>query len=69
MVCFFFGRPAPGYHRQDMGALYCVGYGGYSWSSPFCSTNGMHLGFDVAGLNPGSASSRAYGFQLRCLSE
>ena len=32
-------------------------------------TNGMHLSFNVTWLYPSGADSRAYGFQLRCLSE
>ncbi|WP_300646620.1 hypothetical protein [uncultured Rikenella sp.] len=46
-----------------------VGLSGYSWSSAVSGTNGMHLGFNVGWLGPSSAGRRAYGFQLRCLSE
>ncbi|WP_294596478.1 hypothetical protein [uncultured Rikenella sp.] len=42
---------------------------GYSWSSTARGTNGMNLRFDMTWLNPCNADSRAYGFQLRCLSE
>ncbi|WP_297830103.1 hypothetical protein [uncultured Rikenella sp.] len=61
--------PAPGYRRRDTGALSTVGGNGYSWSSAVGGTNGMYLFFSVTYLNPSSATSRAYGYQLRCLSE
>ena len=61
--------PAPGYRSRDTGALGSVGYYGYSWGSTFDGNNGMYLDFTVTGLGPSSTTSRAYGFQLRCLSE
>ncbi|WP_297628192.1 hypothetical protein [uncultured Rikenella sp.] len=61
--------PAPGYRHRDTGALGNVGNYGYSWSSTVSGTNGMDLGFSVTWLYPSYADLRAYGFQLRCLSE
>ncbi|WP_294592767.1 hypothetical protein [uncultured Rikenella sp.] len=65
--------PAPGFrdagNNGRLGALTDVGNYGYSWASTVGGTNGMHLGFSVAWLNPSTAYYRAYGFQLRCLSE
>ncbi|WP_294599280.1 hypothetical protein [uncultured Rikenella sp.] len=61
--------PAPGFRRRDTGALGHVGSYGYSWSSTVSSINGMHLDFGVTWLDPSHANTRAYGFQLRCLSE
>ena len=63
------GGLAPGYRSRDTGALNGVGSNGYSWASTVSGTNGMYLGFDVTWLHPSNAGSRAYGFQLRCLSE
>ncbi|WP_294596542.1 hypothetical protein [uncultured Rikenella sp.] len=60
---------APGFHRRDTGALGNVGHSGCNWSSTVSSTYGMGLSFDVTWLDPSYANSRAYGFQLRCLSE
>ena len=47
------------------------GYGnyGYSWSSTVGDINGLYLGFLATGLFSTYANSRAYSFQLRCLSE
>ncbi|WP_300829057.1 hypothetical protein [uncultured Rikenella sp.] len=46
-----------------------VGNHGFSWSSTVSGTNGMYLNFFVTWLGPSSAYYRAYGFQLRCLSD
>ncbi|WP_304709319.1 hypothetical protein [uncultured Rikenella sp.] len=46
-----------------------VGLDGYSWASTVSGTNGMSLAFNVTELYPSGAYNRAYGFQLRCLSE
>ncbi len=62
-------NPAPGYRGHTSGALGHVGYEGYSWSSIARGTNGMYLGFNVTWLSSGNEVSRAYDFQLRCLSE
>ncbi|WP_299456582.1 hypothetical protein [uncultured Rikenella sp.] len=48
--------------------MYVANYG-CSWASTASSIHGMYLSFHVAGLNPSNANSRAYGLQLRCLSE
>ncbi|WP_304708320.1 hypothetical protein [uncultured Rikenella sp.] len=61
--------PAPGYRRRDTGALLSVGNDGYSWTSTVTDTDGMRLGFSVTWFDSSSTGSRAYGFQLRCLSE
>ncbi|WP_297832457.1 hypothetical protein [uncultured Rikenella sp.] len=61
--------PAPGYRHRDTGALWNVGSLGYSWASTVSGANGMTLNFYVAWLYPSNAGNRAYGFQLRCLSE
>ena len=65
--------PAPGFRNNASGALYYVGHSGYSWSSTSYDSDdhypGMYLNFSVTYLNPSHASNRAYGFQLRCLSE
>ncbi|WP_294597943.1 hypothetical protein [uncultured Rikenella sp.] len=50
-----------------------VGNHGYSWSSASYASvdhyRGMYLNFNATALYPSNADSRAYGFQLRCLSE
>ena len=60
---------APGYRHRDTGALWNVGNSGYSWGSTFDGNNGMHLSFRATWLHPNDSYHRAYGFQLRCLSE
>ncbi|WP_300852107.1 hypothetical protein [uncultured Rikenella sp.] len=49
--------------------LASVGSDGFGYSSSRSDNNGVSLGFSVTGLNPCYAYVRAYGFQLRCLSE
>ncbi|WP_294601039.1 hypothetical protein [uncultured Rikenella sp.] len=61
--------PAPGYRHRDTGALGSGDSGGYNWSSTVSGINGVHLHFGVAWLVPSNANDRAFGFQLRCLSE
>jgi len=61
--------PAPGYRHPHFGPLHAVGHDGYSWASMVSGTLGVFVGFYAQGLNPSSANSRAYGIQLRCLSE
>ena len=58
-----------GYRSNTSGALYGVGYGGYSWSSTVAASgyNAHYLYFYTQGLNPTSTYSRAYGLQVRCL--
>ncbi len=47
-----------------------VGNNGYSWSASTRGIYGQDLLFKVTWLYPSFANdSRAYGFQLRCLSE
>ncbi|WP_304708239.1 hypothetical protein [uncultured Rikenella sp.] len=46
-----------------------VGSYSSSWASTVSGTNGMGLGFLSQGLYTGSSDGRAYGLQLRCLSE
>ncbi|WP_304708282.1 hypothetical protein [uncultured Rikenella sp.] len=46
-----------------------IGEGGYSWASTVRGTFGMNLDFHMTGLSPSHAYCRAYGRQLRCLSE
>nr|WP_294594280.1 hypothetical protein [uncultured Rikenella sp.] len=62
-------RVAPGFRGRSEGAIGGAGDYGYSWSYPFLDTHGMFLGIGTVWLNPGSADYRAYGYQLRCLSE
>ncbi|WP_294601132.1 hypothetical protein [uncultured Rikenella sp.] len=45
------------------------GRNGYSWSSSVSGTHGMDLDFYAIALCPDYATNRAYGLQLRCLSE
>ncbi|WP_294599226.1 hypothetical protein [uncultured Rikenella sp.] len=52
-----------------MGALNLAGGHGASWASTANGTNGFYLYFHPTILNPGRMIYRAYGFQLRCLSE
>ncbi|WP_297830855.1 hypothetical protein [uncultured Rikenella sp.] len=52
-----------------MGTPASVSGNGYSWASTVSDTDGMHLSFSMAWLDPCTANSRGYSFQLRCLSE
>ncbi|WP_294601234.1 hypothetical protein [uncultured Rikenella sp.] len=61
--------PAPGYRSATSGDPVHVGNAGYSWSSTVSGADGMHLWFSAQGLDPSNTNSRAYGRQLRCLSE
>ncbi len=69
----FPASPAPGYrdagNNGRLGALAHVGNYGFGYSSSVSGSTGVYLNFDVAHLYPSYASSRAFGFQLRCLSE
>jgi len=66
-------HPAPGcrdagnYHLN--GALWIIGYYGYSWSSSTRETKGIYLHFGTQEFNPNDATPRANGLPLRCLSE
>ncbi|WP_300730420.1 hypothetical protein [uncultured Rikenella sp.] len=56
-----------------MGALGGCGTGGYSRSSTSYDAGdhylGVYLNFGATWFGPSTAAQRAYGFQLRCLSE
>ncbi len=60
---------APGYRERTNGALSGIGYYGYSWASTVNDIHSIYLGLSVTWLNTSYSNSRAYGFQLRCLSE
>ncbi len=61
--------PAPGCRERADGAPGNVGLHGFSYSSSVSGSSGVYLGFHVTGLAPSDAYYRAYGLQLRCLSE
>ncbi|WP_300828453.1 hypothetical protein [uncultured Rikenella sp.] len=61
--------PAPGNRASDTGILWGFGNHGYSWSSTCNRSVGVFLNFGTQYLNSSAANGRAYGFQLRCLSE
>ena len=63
------GSAAPGFRSLASGGLSYVGNGGFSYSSSVSGSNGVYLNFYVTYLYPSHAFSRAYGLQLRCLSE
>ncbi len=62
-------NPAPGDRLHNSGALFYIGNYGFSYSSSELGNNGMFLCFNMTSLNPSDATRRAYGLQLRCLSE
>ncbi len=49
--------------------LAAIGRESYGWASTVSSLYGMKLGFSVTWLDPSLTDGRAYGYQLRCLSE
>ncbi|WP_299456647.1 hypothetical protein [uncultured Rikenella sp.] len=61
--------PAPGFREKSNGELVSIDNGGFSYSSSVGGNHGMSLNFSVTYLYPSSSDYRAYGFQLRCLSE
>ncbi|WP_299458205.1 hypothetical protein [uncultured Rikenella sp.] len=61
--------PAPGYRHRATGALNSTGNDGYSWSSATNEIYCLDLGFGITWLDPCYVYGRAFGFQLRCLSE
>ena len=65
----FCQSPAPGYRFNHTGVAGVIGHFGYGWTSTIRDPYGMFLGFSTTILNPCAADGRAYGFQLRCLSE
>ncbi|WP_294600292.1 hypothetical protein [uncultured Rikenella sp.] len=66
-------HPAPGYRDAGLsgriGDPGDVGSSGYSWTSAVSDILGRFLWFDTKALGTSHANRRAYGFQLRCLSE
>jgi hypothetical protein len=60
--------PATGYLSSGTGAM-AVGSSGYYWSSTFSGTNADRLNVTYGSIIPSSASSRANGFNVRCLQE
>ncbi|WP_294600755.1 hypothetical protein [uncultured Rikenella sp.] len=62
-------HPAPGYRIASTGTLDGFGYSGYNWSSTTSGTFGIFLDIYPNGFNASSTDTRAYGRQLRCLSE
>ena len=67
-------HPAPGYRDFGrLGALGGVGNSGYGWASTSYDSGdhyrGMYLHFGATALHPSLTTYRAYGRQLRCLSE
>ncbi len=67
-VLFFRGGIALGYRYSRSGEPGYVGFG-YSWASGVSDINGMSMGFGTTWLYLNHTVYRAYGFQLRCLSE
>ncbi|WP_294599669.1 hypothetical protein [uncultured Rikenella sp.] len=61
--------PAPGFRSDDEGVLSSVGNNGASWSSSIIGDSSIHLGFGAIWFYSNGVPHRAYGFQLRCLSE
>ena len=63
--------PAAGYLNYSTGAVTNVAAEGAYWrSSPYSSEVGAgNLGFDSGGVYPVSATTRAYGFSVRCIRE
>ncbi|WP_294600524.1 hypothetical protein [uncultured Rikenella sp.] len=62
-----FSAPGSRYHAN--GALSLIGNSGSGWSATIHTTDGLFLYFNAAALQLSGTGSRAYGFQLRCLSE
>ena len=69
----FRNKRAPGFRDAGYfnapGRLSGVGYGGFSWSSATGGIYGLDLNFSSQRLYTSYSDSRAYGLQLRCLSE
>ncbi|WP_294598500.1 hypothetical protein [uncultured Rikenella sp.] len=62
--------PAPGCRDNFNGEMVSIGNRGYSWSSTADSIYGSLLYFFMTSLQPQNITHyRAYGLQLRCLSE
>ncbi|WP_300601602.1 hypothetical protein [uncultured Rikenella sp.] len=60
---------APGFRSGSAGIPNSAGNEGYSLSTGVSNTYSQFLWFHTHGLDPGNTYSRAYGRQLRCLSE
>ncbi|WP_300400169.1 hypothetical protein [uncultured Rikenella sp.] len=60
---------APGYRAHTSGGLWSVGSNGHSWATIVSESKSFHLSFNASILLPNSTNYRAYGLQLRCLSE
>ena len=65
-------NPAPGFRDAGInggcGTLVSVGNNGFNYSASVSGNNGIGVHFGTKNLNI-IASDRAYGLQLRCLSE
>ncbi len=61
--------PAPGNRHVHTGTMTGVGDIGFSQSSTIYDIRGHHLLIGVNRLYPSYTDPRAYGLQLRCLSE
>ena len=62
-------RGAPGNRHANWGTMTGVGDIGFSQSATINDIRGFHLLIGINRLNPSYADPRAYGLQLRCLSE
>ncbi len=63
------GTPAPGFRTYDLGKIGGVGSVGYSLASTEAGPSARFLYFYPGEIRPQNSSSRATGFQLRCLQE
>ena len=61
--------PAAGYRGTNSSTLNYAGTYGYYWSSTVNGTSAYNLYFYSSLVSPGSNSTRANGFSVRCLSE
>ncbi|WP_297832577.1 hypothetical protein [uncultured Rikenella sp.] len=60
---------APGSRNHKTGELKDVGYSDASWSSATNGIGGLSMTFSTKWFHISNPDYRAYGFQLRCLSE
>ncbi|WP_298081120.1 hypothetical protein [uncultured Rikenella sp.] len=60
---------APGFRERANGHPIYTGSGGFSWAATALKSNGGCLHFSMSDLGAEVTDLRAYGFQLRCLSE
>ena len=62
--------PTAGFRDRDDGALRDAGYDCHCWSATSNGGNAYHLSaLDYGSVDPTNASSRAYGFSVRCQKE